>query len=133
MSLVVILLRRVVTDHQRVLGQLFVETFLGRAVEVKVQGLGDLGQGAQCHEREECPHVFCRVVVWFGENEPRSIAREKDVMRATGRGGGKDRELAARKVVASSRASLKFWRAEVATVAKMLQGSQVPQSYHPCI
>lgn len=66
-SLVVILLRRVVSDHQCVLGQLFVETFLGCAVEVKVQGLGDLGQGAQGHEREECPHVFCRVAVRFGK------------------------------------------------------------------
>lgn len=59
MPLVVVLLCSVVSNHQCVLRELFIETFLGRAVEVEIEGLSDLSQGAQGHEREECPHACC--------------------------------------------------------------------------
>lgn len=60
--LVIKLLGCVVPDHQSVLGELFVETLLGSAVEKEVKRLGHLGQGTQAQEREKGSHgVGCTV------------------------------------------------------------------------
>lgn len=59
LPVVIVFLCCVVSNDQCVFWKLFVETFLGGAVEVEVESLGDLSQGAQGQEREERSHVYC--------------------------------------------------------------------------
>lgn len=56
---VVVFRGSVVANHERVLRQLFVETLRASAVEEEVEGLSELGKGAQGHEEEERPHLCC--------------------------------------------------------------------------
>lgn len=57
MPVLVVLLGCVVAYNQCVLWQLLVETLLAGAVEEEVEGLCELGKGAQGHEGEERPHL----------------------------------------------------------------------------